>query len=448
MTTPPLLHDDHPLWLQFRCEELEHKRGIFNVDPNHVCWAPGASDMMVLDPGLRVHVCMRCGRLHECTGEIHPTMINPVEGSYVCVFSGQVVDVPDPILGTYDNEVQAHEAAYVSSALPWFDGKKEARQQRTAGNFAMGQERSKHFRTAKNALSLGHSALIVSRYSQGQSKEEVGSFHEQARVMYDPQERERDCDYQRRFFQPIETALEPLRALFAVGPTPPVQPPSPEKPVPKLCTPKGRNTVEDGRLRLGKTIEQVMGVFEALTPVTHEWPPASARLEYYTKVMTNLIEFSSGKRLHQLQENELSRQAIVLMLDVLATTMRDQDSAGHSLLLWVADPWLQWCKQNKVVQALIKFDKWNNAASKPYLARTSNNASRKRKRSTVEVGHGLATTQEPAVAELRALPTALRRVLIQSARNISHQGNAIRSSIYERRLSPQTVYTLVHRGLL
>ncbi len=557
----PLIGASHPAFLLWR-NLLETTYGRFNVvtGGSHVC----GDAIKPFDPfgtQLHVHVCYDCGAFHQCrhAHESHQnrhrdkndhgtcTAVRSDDASYRCVFSGSVLSDPDFVLGTFDTETQAREAAELShpSSL-WVHVDKTGKELRATGNVHTGAMRNQYYNKSDSSNALFHSMLTVNHHSRMLSRQNKKQQHKKntsssssrnrefhgdggggdgnddyadamndnhhyhhhqepagsllRRGPTDKSEIERDTSFQREFFRPLEAKLRHLHGIFhskkkmvkkekpqdstaekgEAPPRPPLPPPPPPPPLSHRhhhhtpskkpsVSPKTRRHVEVGRERLTNSLRHVIAIFDALTApfldaAPEYWPSPVQRLTYFSSVMLHLIPLVAGKPLQELQDAELNKYVAVLMLDVFASTMRDTDSMGDSLFLWAADPWLFWCKQRcKLSQTLGQFATWNEKATKPYLERTAHNPSRKRKRrntagtaaasaadalSTSTTGITSCPVSEEAVRVLREAPEALRRALIQSARNISHQGNAIRTAIHNQAHSPQTVYTIVHQELL
>ncbi len=468
-----------PEWIAWRRAELEDStRRIFNVSRTHRCWEnDNCSDTMVVNRTMNLHGCLVCGRLHHCRANAAecPLVQNPDNGSYVCAFTGRELADPDPITGTYDAEVLANSAGHVTTSA--HSHTTSAHSLRNEANRASdANTRKRKHVLADTAGALAQSMARAAASSRGialfepfipgaashvtplatkkkhsiDGGDESGSGGDR-RTSYSKEETTRDCDFQARFFADMALEMEYLRPLFVERAVPDPQSSlslTEDSPVQR------KHSTLDGSERLRRTLRHIMQAIEILaatrqSDASQAWPPFEARLDYYLHVSACLMEVVLGKKLEAILDSEMQKHAAIFLLDVLATTMSQRDSFGAQLIIWAADPWLEWCKTGLCLTQLIgQYDVWLKKTTRTYADRLGARG-RKRKRSDgSQPGPIYQPFDEETRTAMDALPSSLYSTLVSVAANISHQGNLVRTRLIEHRRSPIALYATVHASLL
>jgi hypothetical protein len=273
-----------------------------------------------------------------------------------------------------------------------------------------------------------------------------------------PEDASRDCDYQSRFFARLEEALLPFASDFQ----PRKFTPSPmgdsvlSQPTPKKRTRTHPSILQDrarceSMSRLRNITHTLLSLIDAL--VSNEEPPhdlgpipvLEKRVQVYTLTIASIIELTLRKPLRLISENEYVKHASTLLLDALGEAFQDRDSEGDLLYIWATDPCVAWYRSLALARRVTDFQRWDNIASKPHLAKLC--VSRKRRRSDAS-----NVTQSPlneqATAQMRALDSKFRETFVHVAHNISHQSNALREAIHVQRLGPMAAFARAHWYLL
>lgn len=485
-------NDLHVEWIKWRRELEDSGRRIFNVSRTHYCWETfnGSSEIEVIDYARGLYGCLVCGRLHYCSSEggACPLVQNPDNDSYACPFSGRKHSDADPGIGTYDGEVLAQTAGRLSdnNGAMYMNIESDRGLRRQANNMSNMASRRKqlgvadHARTLKQIVSkmgaFGRVATQFEPFVKGpntptpavppppkqRALPEVSSDLGVRRTTFSDQETARDCDFQARFFADMAAELEHLRPFFAAEPaalrsTGPRSPLSVTEDSPAVVRKQQQQySTMDGHERLRRILRHVMQAMEILAACRHDlvppqaWPPFDVRLDYYLHVSACLVESVLGKKLATIQDREMQQHVAVFLLDVLATTMNQRDSFGAQLIVWAADPWLEWCKTRLCIPHLIgQYSGWVTRISQPHTDRISvQDRKRKRADSSDRPPRPGPLFDDATRKAMGALPPAIYSTLVEVAANISHQGNQVRSRLVDSHASPIALYAAVHASLL